>query len=146
MTEYDTEQRDRARLILLNYMKQHGIGVPRLARRITAALPRRPDIPVKTLQRFLAGKMRTNDMQADYYVHFAELNSKENEGRLNLGRALQLFVGRDREKNWEGPYVGREYAPSEDRNGTPTMFGAARENGVWCVKEAYGDIADKLVF
>ena len=34
MTEYDLAQRERMRQALLAYMKQHKIGVPRLAQRI----------------------------------------------------------------------------------------------------------------
>ncbi|WP_395697952.1 hypothetical protein [Methylocella sp.] len=55
-------------------MQQHKIGTPRLAKRISESVPRNPQIPVKTLQRFLAGNMRTSDMYVGFFSVFAEQN------------------------------------------------------------------------
>lgn len=55
-------ERERLRATLLNYAKQHGIGVPTLQLRLAEGTGRSPDLlPLKTLQRFLAGIGRTND-------------------------------------------------------------------------------------
>ena len=66
MTEYDLAQRERIRETLLSYMKEHKVGVPRLAARIKEAVHRNPEIPVKTLQRFMKGEVRTIDMHVGF--------------------------------------------------------------------------------
>jgi hypothetical protein len=59
--EFDLTERERIRQALLAYMKEHKIGTPTLALRIRQSHPREMEIPLKTLQRFLAG-IRTHDM------------------------------------------------------------------------------------
>jgi hypothetical protein len=61
LANYDAQERERIRAALIGYMKEHLIGVPALATRIRQSHPREMEIPLKTLQRFLAGK-RTQDM------------------------------------------------------------------------------------
>jgi hypothetical protein len=59
---FDTAGRARIRAAMLRYMEAHRIGVPTLQARISEASDRSIDlIPLKTLQRFLAGATRTND-------------------------------------------------------------------------------------
>ena len=59
---FDTAERERIRAAILRYMEAHRIGVPTLQARIAQAADRSLDlIPLKTLQRFLAGATRTND-------------------------------------------------------------------------------------
>src|ERR1700751_2836407 len=52
-------------------MKEHTIGVPTLAVRIRQSHPREMEIPLKTLQRFLAGK-RTQDMALNICAAFVD--------------------------------------------------------------------------
>ncbi len=59
---YEEEDRDKLRRDLIEYCTQHCIGSPTLQSRIAAATGRTTDeVNNKTLQRFLAGKHRTND-------------------------------------------------------------------------------------
>jgi hypothetical protein len=67
---FDEPQRATIRAALLQYMREHKIGVPTLRARISQATGRIRNSPSgddpylvdqKTLQRFLAGVMRTND-------------------------------------------------------------------------------------
>jgi hypothetical protein len=59
---FDIAARARIRAVILRYMEAHRIGVPTLQARISEATDRSIDlIPLKTLQRFLAGATRTND-------------------------------------------------------------------------------------
>lgn len=59
---FDTVERERIRAAMQRYMEAHRIGVPTLQARISEAADRPIDlIPLKTLQRFLAGATRTND-------------------------------------------------------------------------------------
>ena len=61
-TRFDLAERERIRSALQRYMEAHAIGVPTLQVRIADAAGRSQDlIPLKTLQRFLAGATRTND-------------------------------------------------------------------------------------
>ena len=88
MTEYDLAQRERIRETLLAYMKEHKIGVPRLAARIKETVHRNPTVPVKTLQRFMKGEVRTIDMQVGFLAQFVEKVSKEDPTpRLGLRSA-----------------------------------------------------------
>lgn len=97
MTEYDLPHRERIREALLIYMKEHKVGVPRLAQRIEQTVHRNPIIPVKTLQRFLKGDVRTVDMQ----VGFLARRREEFEGRSNAAAGIGLervlcLTGQDR--------------------------------------------------
>lgn len=59
---YENEDRDQIRRDLIAYCTQHRIGSPTLQSRIATANDRTHDeVNNKTLQRFLAGKHRTND-------------------------------------------------------------------------------------
>jgi hypothetical protein len=59
---YDDKDRDLIRRQLLGYMEQHRIGTPTLQARIAGSSDRSLDeVNNKTLQRFLAGRHRTND-------------------------------------------------------------------------------------
>jgi len=87
VTEFDALQRGLIRRKLIAYMKQHGIGVTRLAERIKAAHPRRPQIPVKSLGRFLDGRMRTEDRLVSFCAHFTE-KMPDPDPMVGLGLAL----------------------------------------------------------
>jgi hypothetical protein len=72
VTEYDLAERERIRQALLAYMREHKIGTPTLAKRIKASHPRHMEIPLKTLQRVLAGKIRTHDMALSICAAFVD--------------------------------------------------------------------------
>lgn len=84
---FDGTARDRIRRKIMNYMVEHRIGVPLLTQRITSSNPHKPKIPIKTLQRFLAGKHRTNDMYVRFFHKFAE-TLPDPDPVLELGRSL----------------------------------------------------------
>src|SRR5271168_4471760 len=71
LASFDISQRERIRAALIGYMKEHGIRVPTLAVRIRQSHPREMEIPLKTLQRFLAGR-RTQDMALTICAAFVE--------------------------------------------------------------------------
>lgn len=61
-SEFSEEDRSRLRAALNSYMDAHDIGAPTLQARIAKATGRNPKlVPLKTLQRFLGGSIRTND-------------------------------------------------------------------------------------
>ncbi|MFA5947822.1 MAG: hypothetical protein WC806_02520 [Candidatus Gracilibacteria bacterium] len=87
---FDAKTRDTVRRKLLAYMQQHAIGVVRLAARVSEANPRNPEIPIKTLQRFLAGRMRTSDIYVGFFHRFAaQLPEPDTIGEL--GRSMGAF-------------------------------------------------------
>jgi hypothetical protein len=90
--EFDSVARDRIRRKIRHYMTQHRIGVHHLARRIVAANPHRPEIPIKTLQRFLANAHRTNDMYVRFFHKFAE-QLQDHDPVFELGRSLADLYG-----------------------------------------------------
>ena len=107
MTEYDLAQRERIREALLAYMKEHKIGVPRLAARIKETVHRNPEIPVKTLQRFMKGEVRTIDMHVGFLAQFAEKISKV-DPTPRLGFALSAFYSSKDKTDWSGTFVASE--------------------------------------
>ena len=107
MTEYDLAQRERIRETLLAYMKEHKIGVPRLAARIKETVHRNPEIPVKTLQRFMKGEVRTIDMHVGFLAQFVEKVSKVGrDATLGFGSECVLFV--QDKTDWSGTFVASE--------------------------------------
>ena len=103
MTEYDLAHRERIRETLLSYMKEHKIGVPRLAARIKEAVHRNPEIPVKTLQRFMKGEVRTIDMHVGFLAQFVEKASNI-DPTPRLGSALAAFYSSQDKTDWSGTF------------------------------------------
>src|SRR5271166_1313909 len=136
MTEYDLAQRERLRQTLLAYMKEHKIGVPRLAERIKETVHRNPTVPVKTLQRFMKGEVRTIDIQVGFLAQFVEKISKENP-TLRLGFALSAFYSSKDNRDLSGKFVASEFSEweqdSDDRYRSNIEI--AIDQGVWRVKE-----------
>ena len=107
MTEYDLAQRERIRETLLAYVKEHKIGVPRLAARIKETVHRNPEIPVKTLQRFMKGEVRTTDMHVGFLAQFAEKVSRV-DATPRLGAALDAFYSSQDKIDWAGAFTLKE--------------------------------------
>jgi hypothetical protein len=77
----DEAARQRIRQALRRYMTEQKIGVPALrARIINADKPRHREIPLSTLQRFLAGSHQTQDMYVSVCRDFASVLPWYGEG------------------------------------------------------------------
>jgi hypothetical protein len=101
---FSVAEREQIRKKLLFYMKEHRIGVPALAKRIDIALQRKPGLVVKTLQRFLAGRMRTHDpFMAVCYRFAAGLAAPDLIAEL--GERLSIFYGAGTGHDYSGIYV-----------------------------------------
>ena len=85
----DLAGQEALRRTLRLYAKAHGIGVPRLASRISADNPKRIEVPIKTLARFLAGH-RVNDAALTACASFAH---KVDDPLTPLGETLQRCFG-----------------------------------------------------
>jgi hypothetical protein len=89
---------------LLHHMSEHRIGVIRLADRISKANTRNPEIPIKTLQRFLAGNFRTTDMYVGFFQQFAE-NLPEPDPIGELGKAMATFLNAKDSESYGGDFA-----------------------------------------
>lgn len=114
---FDQASRDRIRRVLLRYMEQHGIGVPKLRERIAVANGFDPIdiVDQKTLQRFLADSHRTRDEFVGYCQAFTEMNS-DDAPLEEFGEAIVAFLGvrltdggtfRPIPAEWTGTFRGR---------------------------------------
>lgn len=112
---FDTTTRERIRLRILHYKKQHGIGVVRLAERITLANAHKPEIPIKTLQRFLAGKMRTSDLYVGFFEKFAE-GLPDPDPVREVGRSMATLYGAPGERDYTGVYSGKGILVSHQKD------------------------------
>jgi hypothetical protein len=71
--EFSNEERAAVRSVLIAYAAEHGIGAPNLQQRIAKAAGRDAHLlPLKTLQRFLADKGRTNDALVSLCFQFVQ--------------------------------------------------------------------------
>jgi hypothetical protein len=136
MTEYDLAQRERLRQTLLAYMKEHKIGVPRLAQRVKETVHRNPEIPVKSLQRFLKGEVRTIDMHVGFLAQFVERASTL-DPIPRLASALTAFYSSQDKTNWSGVFVASEsdHGGSKDAAVYKSKLEVGLDGGTWRVKE-----------
>jgi hypothetical protein len=99
----DNEARQIVRNKLLHYMHAHGIGVPRLAKRIKASHALGLEVTDKTLQRFLAGAIRTNDFAVAICHRLAE-SLTAFDPIAALGERLSVFYGVTNGRDYSGTY------------------------------------------
>jgi hypothetical protein len=136
MTEYDLAQRERIREALLAYVKEHKIGVPRLAQRITETVHRNPVVPVKTLQRFMKGEVRTTDLQVGFLAQFVEKISKA-DPTPRLGLALNAFYLSQDRTDHSGTFVATEseFLKPDDNDALKSKIEIVLDQGTWRIKE-----------
>lgn len=106
---YDERARERIRRALHGYKEQHAIGVPALQLRIAEAIGDGPDrIPIKSLQRFLAGTHRTEDALVHHCTEFlSAVAPPPVEEELGMALARFMPVAPDTEEqvqNFSGTY------------------------------------------
>jgi uncharacterized protein len=102
---FDDAARTSTRRKLLHYETEHGIGVHRLADRISKANKRNPEIPIKTLQRFLAGHFRTSDMYVGFFQQFAKDLPEPGPDPIGvLGKAMATFLNAKGSKDFAGTF------------------------------------------
>jgi hypothetical protein len=94
-TGFDMQERERVRRALRRYMQENRIGSPTLQYRIIEAdKPRRREIPLATLQRFLRGSHHTHDHHVALCHAFVSPLPYYGEGRdlEAFGAALTGFL------------------------------------------------------
>lgn len=91
-SSFDQLERERIRAALFRYMEEHRIGVPTLIAHMAKAVGRdQRYIPQKTLQRFLAGEMRTNDASVSIFHEFARALPPARDDLAELSLSLGSF-------------------------------------------------------
>jgi hypothetical protein len=105
--EFSQEDRANLRAVLIEYMKEHDIGVPTLQLRIAKATGREPHLlPLKTLQRFLADTTRTNDALLSLCFQFAETVGQRTETDA-LSQAAEAFFDSPKKEDSRFALIGR---------------------------------------
>lgn len=95
VTGFDSAERERIRAALRRYMREHRVGAPALQYRIEEAdQPRKREIPLSTLQRFITGRHHTQDHHVALCHAFVKDLPYYGEGREveQLGTALLSFL------------------------------------------------------
>lgn len=124
---FDAKTRDQIRRKILHYKKEHRLGIGRLAVRISQAHPREPIIPEKTLQRFLAGIIRTQDMYVGFYKKFTDgLPDPDPIGVL--GKAMAEFYVSADPARYGGEFTSVTSYDLEGRDGHDTRFTITSDN------------------
>ncbi|SPH17906.1 hypothetical protein DEA8626_01434 [Defluviimonas aquaemixtae] len=93
---FDVEHRAQIRAAIKAYMKANRIGVPTLWDRLSIADPKKREISLPTLQRFVRGTHHTADMVVEMCVHLLRAEDfpvAPESPALNFGPALARFHG-----------------------------------------------------
>jgi len=101
---FDGGERELIRKKLIRYMKENSIGTPKLAERIKASHPRNTEIPLSTLQRFLAGRGKNESCVA--LCHRFVERVAISDPIVKLGERLSHFYGASDGREYAGVYVG----------------------------------------
>jgi hypothetical protein len=142
---FDAVERELIRKKLIRYMKENGIGAPTLAERIQDSHPRKTEIPLSTLQRFLAGWGKNESCVA--LCHRFVERVVISDPVAKLGERLSIFYGAGNGHDYSGDYV-IEHSRKDDPFGLkypePVME-ITPDAGFWRVTERrYSDPDDTI--
>lgn len=127
---YTNAQREQVRRALLRYMEERGIGVVKLQDAVEKADARGREIPLSTLQRFLAGSHRTQDHHVDLCETFARTLPYYGAAQAiaQLGATLAGFLGAREREGVSADYAASLASAYEgDYEGTSTQKRPAPE-------------------
>ena len=132
---FDVAERELIRKKLIRYAKENGMGAPTLAERITASHPRGTELPLSTLQRFLAGRGK-NKSCVELCHHFVERRTFSDPSAA-LGERLFIFYGAGNGRDYSGTYrcdIGTTDAAETEFAGH-SEINIAADTGFWRVTE-----------
>ena len=132
---FDVAERELIRKKLIRYAKENGIGAGRLATEITASHPRGTELPVSTLQRFLAGRSKNKSCVALCH-HFVERRTISDPSAA-LGERLFIFYGAGNGRDYSGTYrcdIGTTDAAETEFAGH-SKINIVADAGFWRVTE-----------
>lgn len=132
---FDVAERELIRKKLIRYAKENGTGAGHLAKQITASHPRGTELPVSTLQRFLAGRGKNKSCVALCH-HFVERRTISDPSAA-LGERLFIFYGAGNGRDYSGTYrcdIGTTDAAETEFAGH-SEINIAADTGFWRVKE-----------
>jgi hypothetical protein len=132
---FDVAERELTRKKLIRYAKENGIGAGRLAERIKASHPRGTELPLSTLQRFLAGLGKNKSCVALCH-HFVERRTISDPSAA-LGERLFIFYGAGNGRDYSGTYRSeiRTADVGETEFAGHSEINIAADTGFWRVTE-----------
>ena len=132
---FDVAERELIRKKLIRYAKENGTGAGRLATEITASHPRGTELPVSTLQRFLAGRSKNKSCVALCH-HFVERRTISDPSAA-LGERLFVFYGAGNGRDYSGTYRCdiRTTDAAETEFAGNSEINIAADTGFWRVTE-----------
>ena len=136
METFDAGERELIRKKLISYMKENGIGAPKLAERIEAFHRLDTPLPVSTLQRFLVNRMRTNELFVRFCHRFVE-HQTISDPIAKLGERLFVFYGAGNGRDYSGTYrceIGTADVAEPEFAGS-SEINIAADTGFWRVTE-----------
>lgn len=132
---FDVAERELIRKKLIRYAKENGIGARTLAERIKDSHPRKTEIPLSTLQRFLAGRGKNKSCVALCH-RFVERRTISDPSAA-LGERLFIFYGAGNGRDYSGTYrcdIGTTDAAETEFAGH-SEINIAADTGYWRVTE-----------
>ncbi len=133
---FDAGERELIRKKLIHYMKENGIGAPKLAERIKAFHRLDTPLPVSTLQRFLVNRMRTNELFVRFCHRFVE-HLTISDTIAKLGERLSIFYGAGNGRDYSGTYRSeiRTANVAETEFAGHSEINIAADTGFWRITE-----------
>ena len=132
---FDLAERELTRKKLIRYAKENGIGAGRLAERIKDSHPRKTEIPLSTLQRFLAGWGKNKSCVA--LCHRFVERVVVSDPVAKLGERLSIFYGAGNGRDYSGTYrseIGTADVAEPEFAGY-SEINIAADTGFWRVTE-----------
>jgi hypothetical protein len=143
---FDVAERELTRKKLIRYAKENGIGAPTLAERITASHPRGTELPLSTLQRFLAGRGKNKSCVALCH-HFVERRTISDPSAA-LGERLFIFYGAGNGRDYSGTYRSdiRTAEVAEPEFAGHSEINIAADTGFWRVTETTAPDLNRAIY
>jgi hypothetical protein len=138
MTDYptfDIEARDRIRNGLLNYKNAHGIGAPKMARRISEVNLNRPKVGYRTLARFLARQHDPKDHFIAYCDKFLRGLPAAPDPSSELARSLMSFYGMESQDDLVGNYGLFRFSREENEARPEAVVSVVRDSDFFRVTQ-----------
>jgi hypothetical protein len=132
---FDVAERELTRKKLIRYAKENGIGAWRLAERIKDSHPRKTEIPLSTLQRFLAGWGKNKSCVA--LCHRFVERVVISDPSAALGERLFVFYGAGNGRDYSGTYRSeiRTSDVAQTEFAGDSEINIAADTGFWRVTE-----------
>ena len=138
---FDQRERELVRSALRRYMEENRIGTPTLLYRIIEADPRRREIPLSTLQRFITGAHHTQDHHValchafvrdlPYYGEGRDIGAVRGGADRFLQRAHSFDTSKAVPVSWPRSLLASLKGVRKQRRGVAPLPGRERRTVLW---------------